>query len=131
MYVVVVRLKDEDKIVDLPTMPRIASDDSSIRHGATRHVDYMTHDWKEEDIWGSWQYVVTRRILYSESSRLENALWRSWAKLKFCLSTITPGSLGWWKDCDITWLYGPLNSNSEHYPPTPPTAPPFRAQFFP
>ncbi|KAL2869415.1 protein phosphatase regulator REG1 [Aspergillus lucknowensis] len=89
--------------------PRIpAADDSSVKEEPSRHVDYLSHEWKEEDIWASWRHVITRREVYENSVRLENASWRTWAKLKRNLGTISPEALNWLKDCDVTWLYGPL-----------------------
>ncbi|OJD19782.1 hypothetical protein AJ78_00281 [Emergomyces pasteurianus Ep9510] len=98
------------------TIPRIAGDDTSIEDEPTRHVDYLSHDWKEEDIWSSWRYVVSRRGEYNNGTRLENAVWRTWAKAKDRLGTVTPESLNWLKDCDVTWLYGPLQTASKHSP---------------
>lgn len=84
------------------------NDDQAIEHEPTQHVDYLSHDWKEEDIWSSWRYIVARRKTINNSVRLENASWRTWTKAKNNLKTISPESLNWLKDCDVTWLYGPL-----------------------
>jgi hypothetical protein len=70
-------------------------DDSTLENEPTRHVDYLAHEWKLEDIWSSWRYVVARRKVYSNSVRLENASWRTWAKAKDNLRTVTPESLNW------------------------------------
>lgn len=80
---------------DLPAICRAASDDSSIETEPSRHVDYLSHEWKEEDIWASWRYVVTRRNAYSNGVRLENASWRTWAKSKYNLRTVSPETLNW------------------------------------
>lgn len=72
-----------------------SADDSSIEDEPSRHVDYLSHDWKEEDIWSSWRYVTSRRNDYSNGVRLENASWRTWAKAKHNLKTISPESLNW------------------------------------
>ncbi|SGZ41280.1 uncharacterized protein HGUI_03480 [Hanseniaspora guilliermondii] len=42
------------------------------------------------------------------ASRLENASWRTWAKARNNLKTVSPEILNWSKDNDITWLYGPI-----------------------
>ena len=76
-------------------MPPTVGDDNSIENEPSRHVDYLSHDWREEDIWTSWRYVITRRNIYSNGTRLENASWRTWAKLKYGLRTVTPESLNW------------------------------------
>ena len=78
----------------LQTLRRPA-DDQAIESEPTRHVDYLAHEWKLEDIWSSWRYVVARRKVYSNSVRLENASWRTWAKAKDNLKTISPESLNW------------------------------------
>ncbi|EGC43462.1 protein phosphatase type 1 complex subunit Hex2/Reg1 [Histoplasma capsulatum var. duboisii H88] len=103
-------------------MPRIVGDDASIEDEPTRHVDYLSHDWKEEDIWSSWRYIASRRDAYNNGVRLENAVWRTWTKAKHRLGTVTPESLNWLKDCDVTWLYGPLQTASKlpHSTSSPP-----------
>ncbi|RVX69197.1 hypothetical protein B0A52_07173 [Exophiala mesophila] len=91
--------------------PRTTRDDQAIEAEPTSHVDYLSHEWKEEDIWRSWSYVVHRRGNLANGTRLENASWRSWVKAKNRLKTISPETLNWLKDCDVTWLYGPLQTN--------------------
>ncbi|PGH11808.1 hypothetical protein AJ80_06966 [Polytolypa hystricis UAMH7299] len=112
----------EETACDFSMMPRTAGDDNSIESEPTRHVDYLAHDWEEEDIWSSWRYVVSKRTAYNNSTRLENAAWRSWAKCKYQLGTVPPESLDWLKDCDVTWLYGPLQTRTK--PPSSDTSPP-------
>lgn len=90
-----------------------AEDDTAVTTKPSRQVDYLSHEWREEDIWSSWRYVVTRRGEFANSARLENASWRTWMKAKNNLKTISPESLNWLKDCDVTWLYGPLQSRSK------------------
>src|SRR5271154_273739 len=70
-------------------------DDQAMEREPARHADYLAHEWKLEDIWSSWRYVVARRRVYSDSVRLENASWRTWAKAKDNLRTVTPESLNW------------------------------------
>ena len=70
-------------------------DDQAIERAPARHVDYLAHEWKLEDIWSSWRYVVARRKAYSNSVRLENASWRMWAKAKDNLRTVSPESINW------------------------------------
>jgi hypothetical protein len=78
-----------------PIPARYAEDDLAVRTQPSSHVDYLTHNWKEEDIWSSWKHVVSKRIAYSNSARLENASWRTWMKLKNKLKTVSPESLDW------------------------------------
>lgn len=49
--------------------------------------------------------------------RLENASWRTWWKQRNKLRTISPETLNWLKDSDVTWLYGPLHTAVEPVPP--------------
>ncbi|KAI0125886.1 protein phosphatase type 1 complex subunit Hex2/Reg1 [Xylariales sp. AK1849] len=87
-----------------------AEDDTAVRQHPTQHVDYLSHDWKEEDIWSSWRYIVSKRGEFTNGPRLENASWRTWMKSKYALRTVSPETLNWLKDCDVTWLYGPLQT---------------------
>jgi hypothetical protein len=79
--------------LELPALLKHAKDDSAIKAGPWRHVDYLSHDWKEEDIWSSWKYLTTRHKEYPDSSRLENASWRIWMKCKYKLKTVSPDAL--------------------------------------
>ena len=89
------------------------ADDSDIRYEPSRHVDYLSHDWLETDIWTSWRYVSRENKKdFTNGARLENASWRTWAKSKYKLKTISPEELNWLKDCDVTWLYGPLTPSA-------------------
>lgn len=74
----------------------IAEDDTAIKQHPSRHVDYLSHEWREEDIWSSWRHIVSKRRIYGERSRLENASWRTWAKQKNRLRTIPPDTLNWY-----------------------------------
>ncbi|EKD20981.1 uncharacterized protein L3040_004600 [Drepanopeziza brunnea f. sp. 'multigermtubi'] len=100
-----------------------AEDDTAVRTQPSRHVDYLSHNWTEEDIWSSWKLIVSKRKAYNNSARLENASWRTWTKSKNKLKTVSPETLNWLKDCDVTWLYGPLQTRSEktqHFTSTSP-----------
>ncbi|KAF2227977.1 hypothetical protein BDZ85DRAFT_287145 [Elsinoe ampelina] len=96
----------------LPT-PTVA-DDTAVKLNPSRHVDYLSHDWREEDIWSSWRHIVSQRKVYGQRSRLENASWRTWAKSKYRLPTVSPETLNWLKESDVTWLYGPLQPATSH-----------------
>ncbi|KAK9455645.1 hypothetical protein V1511DRAFT_487582 [Dipodascopsis uninucleata] len=91
-----------------PTVYFSANDDSVIQYEPSRHVDYLSHNWQESDISSSWRYIVLRRKDMANSARLENASWRTWTKAKYNLRTVSPESVNWLKDYDVTWLYGPL-----------------------
>lgn len=91
--------EDIEGDVDVSASPSLwtspAADDSSVEDEPSRHVDYLAHEWKEEDIWASWRYVTSRKNDYSNGVRLENASWRTWAKAKNNLGTISPETLNW------------------------------------
>ncbi|KAF9766258.1 hypothetical protein IL306_001359 [Fusarium sp. DS 682] len=60
-----------------------------------RNIDYLSHNWKEEEILLSWKYITTRRGEDPNSARLENACWRTWTKYKNNLKTVSPKTLNW------------------------------------
>jgi hypothetical protein len=70
-------------------------DDTAVRVQPSRHVDYLSHDWKEEELWASWKHIVSRREIYSNSARLENASWRAWEKKRRNLKTTSPETVRW------------------------------------
>ncbi|KAI0974273.1 hypothetical protein F4678DRAFT_458237 [Xylaria arbuscula] len=94
-----------------PVAPEHAEDDTAVARHPTQHVDYLSHDWREEDIWSSWRYIISKRTEFANAARLENASWRTWMKAKYGLKTVSPETLNWLKDCDVTWLYGPLQTH--------------------
>ncbi|KAL5116962.1 protein phosphatase regulator [Pleosporales sp. CAS-2024a] len=93
----------------------MSEDDTAVRKEPSHHVDYLSYDWREEDIWSSWRHIVEHRSIYGERSRLENASWRTWAKSHFKLTTVSPDTLNWLKDVDVTWLYGPMQPASNRF----------------
>ncbi|PMD29599.1 hypothetical protein L207DRAFT_445164 [Hyaloscypha variabilis F] len=99
--------------LEFPDPVEYAEDDTAVRTQPSRNVDYLSHNWTEEEIWSSWKHVVLKRKAYSNSTRLENASWRAWTKSKNKLKTVSPESLNWLRDCDVTWLYGPLQTGSD------------------
>ncbi|PVH72609.1 hypothetical protein DL98DRAFT_609942 [Cadophora sp. DSE1049] len=106
-----------------PDLVEHAEDDTAVRIQPSRNVDYLSHNWKEEDIWSSRKHIVRNRKAYSNSARLENAFWRTWTKSKNKLKTVSPESLNWQKGCDATWLYGPLQIGSDRSLRMPPSSP--------
>ncbi|PWY74988.1 hypothetical protein BO70DRAFT_99157 [Aspergillus heteromorphus CBS 117.55] len=118
-----------DSSVDFQRLTQTpAADDSTIEDEPSRHVDYLSHEWRQEDIWTSWRYVVARRNIYDNGVRLENASWRTWAKLKLNLGTVSPENLNWLKDCDVTWLYGPLKTCNRREKASNDSPPPSRLE---
>lgn len=84
-----------DTPLTTPDPMPISEDDSAVRKEPSHHVDYLSYEWREEDIWSSWRHIVEHRSVYGERSRLENASWRTWAKSQFKLRTVSPETLNW------------------------------------
>lgn len=112
-------------------------------------VDYLSHDWSEEDVWASWRATTKHKANIVNGLRLENASWRTWNKQRNNLKTISPETLNWFvslscpkgsilvlfthghtdlapfshsnrlKDSDVTWLYGPLHTGQVDPNPRP------------
>ncbi|KIY70547.1 hypothetical protein CYLTODRAFT_451584 [Cylindrobasidium torrendii FP15055 ss-10] len=93
------------------------SDDSAVSTLPRSQVDYLSHDWEEEDVWKSWRNMTRQKNEIANGMRLENASWRTWWKQRNKLKTISPETLNWLKDSDVTWLYGPLHTAAEWTPP--------------
>ncbi|RXK39015.1 hypothetical protein M231_03745 [Tremella mesenterica] len=103
-------------------------------------VDYLSYEWKEEDVYRSWRNMTRHKNDIANGVRLENASWRTWQKQRNKLKTISPETLNCalivhspapvqlsepsirdrvitlpvltprLKDSDVTWLYGPLHT---------------------
>jgi hypothetical protein len=58
-------------------------------------VDYLSHEWQEEDVWASWRSMTRHKNEISNGVRLENASWRTWWKQRNKLRTISPETLNW------------------------------------
>ena len=95
---------------DSDAIMRVSADDSMAREEPSRHVDYLSHDWNAEDLWATWSHIVSQRKVYGEISRLENAVWRTWAQSMNALQTCSAYRINWLKESDVTWLYGPLKA---------------------
>jgi len=70
-------------------------DDSSVTTLPTGQVDYLSHQWREEDVWSSWKNMTRQKNAIANGSRLENASWRTWWKQRNKLKTISPETLNW------------------------------------
>lgn len=79
-----------------PELVEKAEDDVALLSEPSRHVDYLTHEWCEEDIWATWKYLRTTRKRVSNRERLENASWRLWMKQRYHLRTTAPESINWY-----------------------------------
>ncbi|KIM44464.1 hypothetical protein M413DRAFT_17554 [Hebeloma cylindrosporum] len=96
-------------------------DDSSLVTLPRGQVDYLSHEWQEEDVWRSWRNMTRQKNEITNGIRLENASWRTWWKQRNNLKTVSPETLNWLKDCDVTWLYGPLHTAVEWTAPPKPS----------
>lgn len=98
-------VSNSNSVSPLPSRPQTPElveppkDDTAVRRQPSRHVDYLSHNWKEEDIWLSWKHIVSKRGHYCNSARLENASWRTWIKSKNKLKTVSPETLNWCGPC--------------------------------
>ncbi|KAF5316560.1 hypothetical protein D9619_006287 [Psilocybe cf. subviscida] len=95
-------------------------DDSALVTLPRGQVDYLSHEWQEEDVWRSWRNMTRQKNAIANGARLENASWRTWWKQRNKLKTVSPETLNWLKDSDVTWLYGPLHTAVEWTPPPKP-----------
>lgn len=59
------------------------------------NVDYLSHDWKQENVFASWKAMTKQKKKINNGIRLENASWRVWAKQIYHLKTINPNELNW------------------------------------
>ena len=75
--------------------PQSAGDDMALENQPSRHVDYLSHEWEEEEIWSSWRHIVGKRRTLDNWERLENASWRTWAKSRGRLPTVSAETLNW------------------------------------
>ncbi|KAH8110827.1 hypothetical protein DFH11DRAFT_1513861 [Phellopilus nigrolimitatus] len=101
-------------------------DDAAVQPLPRGQVDYLSHDWAEEDVWRSWRNMTKQKNEIANGVRLENASWRTWWKQRNKLKTVSPETLNWCalKDSDVTWLYGPLHTAVDWTPPSKPPTPP-------
>lgn len=70
-------------------------DDSSLSTLPRAQVDYLSHDWQEEDVWKSWRNMTRQKNEIANGMRLENASWRTWWKKRNKLKTVSPEKLNW------------------------------------
>lgn len=89
-------------------------------------VDYFQFNFTQSEIHNCWKLINSgnRANLNhtcipqsTDINRLENIAWRKWGKIRNNLKDVDPKTLNWYKDCDITWLYGPLVQGHDHFEP--------------
>lgn len=70
-------------------------DDNAVEEEPAHNVDYLSHVWREDDIWVTRRYVLQKQRALKNSTRLENALWRTWTKHQQRLKTASPNLVNW------------------------------------
>lgn len=58
-------------------------------------VDYLSYRFDEMDLAASWRVMTKQKKQVVNGIRLENASWRTWAKHKYNLKTVSPETLNW------------------------------------
>jgi len=91
-----VKIEESPPIPDVPSPVERSEDDTDARIQPSRHVDYLSHDWSEEELWSSYKFLVSKRKVYPNSARLENACWRTWEKKRRDLETVSPETVKWY-----------------------------------
>lgn len=81
--------------VSAVSAPDLTPDDSILDAQAINQVDYLSHQWQEEDIAKSWRNMTRRKDYIQNGPRLENASWRTWWKKRNNLPTVSPEALNW------------------------------------
>ncbi|KAI8997465.1 hypothetical protein BDB01DRAFT_901848 [Pilobolus umbonatus] len=94
----------------LSVLHSIDDDFSPTRITSEENVDYLSYNFDEMDLALSWRMSTKQKMTVANGIRLENASWRSWNKQRNHLKTVDPQSVNWLKECDVTWLYGPLHT---------------------
>ena len=72
-----------------------APDDNFVTPRPRGQVDYLSHEWQEEDVWRSWRNMTRQKNEIANGARLENASWRTWWKQRNKLPTVSPETLNW------------------------------------
>lgn len=82
-----------------PRKKHAAHDDSESQKRNVRApemcVDYLSYRFDEMDLAASWQVMTKQKKDIVNGLRLENASWRTWAKHKNNLKTVSPETLNW------------------------------------
>jgi hypothetical protein len=59
------------------------------------NVDYLSYKFDEMDLAASWRVLTKQKLTIVNGIRLENASWRTWAKQRNNLKTVSPDTLNW------------------------------------
>jgi hypothetical protein len=77
-------------------MTRLPLDDLLVEDEVSHNVDYLSFYWEPEDLWSTRRYLRRRKTQLERYWRLENAIWRSWAKQDRRLQCSPAKSIQWW-----------------------------------
>ena len=80
----------------LVSVTNTVPDDTAYETQPEGQVDYLSHNWREEDVWRSWRSMTRQKNAIVNGMRLENASWRTWWKQRNKLKTISPETLNWY-----------------------------------
>jgi predicted ATPase len=94
------------------TNAALIADDSHLETQARGQVDYLSHEWDEDDIARSWRNMTRQKNDIANGMRLENASWRTWWKQRNKLKTISPETLNW-----LARIFFPTIGIPRTYPP--------------
>ena len=89
-------------------------DDASLQPLPRGQVDYLSHDWNEEDCWLSWRNMTKQKNEIANGVRLENASWRTWWKQRNELRTVSPETLNWCV-CPLLRIRTTAGTIDKHY----------------
>lgn len=70
-------------------------DDYAVEEEPSQNADYLSYEWKFEDIWATRRYIRSQESNFRKRVRLENALWRAWTKINYRLYTLPARVLNW------------------------------------
>ncbi len=93
--------------------PIAISDDSTLSTLPHIQVDYLSHEWSEEDVWRSWGSMRRQKDEIKDGMRLENASWRTWWKHRNKLTTVAPENLNWCISLDLFCRKNPYGVQDE------------------
>lgn len=88
---------DDSISFDAPS-PQISKDDIFITPKSLYNVDYLSYRWNAEELWASRKLVMKEKDKIQDVpvQRLENTLWRTWAKTFHQLPACTPEEVEWY-----------------------------------
>jgi ankyrin repeat protein len=84
----------------------LAQDDIYIkREVSTRSVDFLTYEWKGDELMASWRHAASTSCEFENRERLANASWRTWSKVYHKTEEVPPSSVNWYYDHSLYALF--------------------------